>query len=404
MSTLIRNVGILDARKATPEKLASIGKLINIGVLVTNPEIKEQLMKISMLNVGSTLELSDDYKFHTGNHIINRTLLEASESALKMVMIGQITVEADVPLELMQSKLDSLYLVGHATVPENLYGAFMSHVKEITGQVDVLPDTGKAIVGKVQLSDSYLEGLEDGTELAVVGKLLCAEKLSEELFTAKITALSVVGVIGCLDTQETLLRKVLKDTGKTKFKITRSDCHNLPDGSRLDPFTLMSITKPLVCSSGILILEEQITPELLQEQDLKFEATVVYFPSALMKAMLTRLEKGTKGFPYEPGKLEVTGGHQQLTKVRLEAMNDHCTLVVCGELEVDSEVTPESLAAKIGSLDNYGRIMAAKDAASILQSKLRQNEGAIKTPDGEEDDTESENYDHVIENVATYVI
>jgi len=404
MSTLIRNVGILDARKATPEKLAAIGKLINIGVLVTNPEIKEQLMKISMLNVGSTLELSDDYKFHTGNHIINRALLEASESALKMVMIGQISVEADVPLELMQSKLDSLYLVGHATVPENLYGAFMSHVKEVTGHVDVLPETGKAIVGKVQLSDSYLEGLEDGTELALMGKLICEEDLSEELFKVKIASLSVMGVVSCLDTQETLLRKVLKDTGKTKFKITRSDCHNLPDGSRLDPFSLMSITKALACCSGILILDEQITPELLQEQDLRFEATAVYFPSALMKAMLTRLEKGTKGYPYEPGKLELTGGHQQLTKVRLDAMAERCTLVVCGELEVDSEVQAESIAAKIGILDNYGRILASKDTASILQSKLRQNDGAIKLQDEEDEDTESESYDHVIENVATYVI
>lgn len=404
MSTLIRNVGILDARKATPEKLAAIGKLTNIGVLVTNPEIKEHLMKISMLNVGSTLELSDDFKFHIGPQIINRELLENSESGLKMVVVGQITVDDKIPAELLQAKLESLYLVGQAAVPEALYGIFMSRVKELTGMVDVIPSAGKAVVGKVTINDSYLDGLEDGTELSVVGKVALAEDLKLELFAAKISSLSVTGVISCLDSQEAAVRRTIKDSGKTRLKVTRADCYYLPDGSKLDPFTLMSITKPSVCSAGLLILDEQITPDLLKDRDLKFEGTAVYFPSALMKEMLTRLEKGVKGFVYECGKLELTAGQQQLTKVRLDAMAEGCTLVVCGELEVDDKVMPEDLAAKIAVLDNYGSISASKDAASILQSKLRRNDGAI-TPFGDaEDEEDTKAYDHVIENVATYVL
>ena len=301
-------------------------------------------------------------------------------------------------------KLDSLYLVGHASVPENLYGAFMHYVKEITGQVDIVPDTGKAIVGKVMLNDSYLEGLEDGTKLAIVGKLNLAEDLKPELFAQKVVSLSVVGTISCLDSQEAMLRQVLKDNGKSKLRISRSDCHNLPDGSRIDPFTLMSITKPFICSRGIIILDEQISPELLQEQSVKFEAAAVYFPSSLMKPMLNRLNGETKGFPYEAGKLELTSGHQLMTAVRLDSMAERCTLVVSGELEIDAGIQPESLAAKIGILDNYGRILASRDAASLLQGKLRQNEGEIKAQSDDDEDLETESYDHVIENVATYVI
>jgi len=321
-----------------------------------------------------------------------------------MVVVGQISVEADTPAELLQAKLEGLYLVGQASVPESLYGIFMSRVKELTGMVDVIPAVGKAVMGKVTINDTYLSGLEDGTELSVVGKVLVEEGVNLDLFAVKIATISVMGVISCMDSQEAVIRKACKDSSKTKFKITRADCHYLPDGSKLDPFTLMSIAKPAVCSSGLLVLDEQITPDLLKDKEIRFEATAVYFPSPLMKEMLTRLEKGCKGFMYEPGKLEVTGGHQQLTEVRLNAMADRCTLVVCGELEVDERVLPESLAAKIGTLDNYGSIRASKDAASIMQSKLRQNDGAIEPYSEAEDEDNTENYDHVIENVATYVI
>jgi hypothetical protein len=404
MSTLIRNVGILDARKATPEKLLGIGKLNNIGVLVVNPEIKEQLMKISMMNVGSTLELTEDYKFHIGPKVINRQLLEDSETPVKLVVVGQINVEPDIPVELLQAKLGGLYLVGQAAVPENLYGAFMAKMKEVTGMVDVLPASGKGITGKVTISNVYLEGLEDGTELNVLGKVIFEEGVDPGLFTAKIAALHVTGAVGCLDTQEGMLRKVLRDTGKVKVKITRGDCHYLPDGTRLDPFTLLSVKKPVICCSGVLVLDEQITPELFKDKDVRFEAGTIYFPTSLMSQMLTRLEKNTKGLAYEPGKLELATGEQQMTPVRLEAMADKSTLVVSGALAFDPAVMPETIAAKIGVLDLFGQITAAKDAASILQSKLRQNDGAIKTLGEEEEEEAVEGFDHVIENVATYVL
>lgn len=404
MSTLIRNVGILDARKATAEKLAEIGKLTNIGVLVVNPEIKEQLMKISMLNIGSTLELTDDYRFHIGPKIINRQLLEDSDTALKMVIVGQITIDQDTPAELLQAKLEGLYIVGQVAVPEHLYGVFMSRVKELTGMVDVIPVMGKAVMGKVNINDNYLKGLEDNTELSVVGKIIMAEQVDPDLFSVKIASLSLVGGISCLDSQEAMLRKVLKESSQVKFRISRADCHYLPEGSKLDTFSLMSVQKSLVCSTGILVIDEQINPDLFQNKKLQFEASVVYFPMALMNAMLSRLEGSTKGVPYEPGKLEVTGGHQQITNARLEAMADKSTLVVCGILDIDPQVPVESLIAKIGVVDNYGKIVATRDAASILQAKLRQNEGAI-TPHSEEDeDEDATGYDHVIENVANYVL
>ena len=48
---------------------------------------------------------------------------------------------------------------------------------------------------------------------------------------------------------------------------------------------------------------------------------------------------------------------------------------------------------KFGILDNYGRILASRDAASLLQGKLRQNEGEIKAQSDDDEDLETESYD-----------
>lgn len=88
MPTLIQNVGILDARKATLEQIREIAKLNNVGCLVVNSTCKADLLKVDMLNVGKMLELDDDYKLHTGPLEISRQMLEDSPAPLKLCVVG----------------------------------------------------------------------------------------------------------------------------------------------------------------------------------------------------------------------------------------------------------------------------------------------------------------------------
>ena len=208
-------------------------------------------------------------------------------------------------------------------------------------------------------------------------------------------------MVACLDSQEAMVRKLLKDTGKTQFRITRSDCYTVPSSTLLDPFTLMSIEKPLIFSKGIVILDSEVTQELLEEKNIRFEAKVVYFPKNLMQTMVSRLEKSSKGMVYDPAKMELITGEQQLTKIRLSHMPENTIMIVTGELMVNSDVSPDELAQKIQYLDNFGEITGSPDAASILQGKLRLNEGSIESEGSADDD---ETYDNIIENVASYVL
>jgi hypothetical protein len=404
MSTLIKNIGILDARQATLEQIRALGRIVNVGCLVVNKETKAEFMKVGMLNVGKMLELDDSYKLHTGPLEITQQMLEDSQDGVKLCVVGPLTVEPNIPPELLQKKLCGLYLVGPASVPEPLYGIFMNCVKEIVGPVVSVPVSGIKTRGNITLTNDYLKGLKDASDISVSGNVTFAEDLDLELLKQKITTLRVAGAVKCSQEQETVMRTILADSDKTKIRIYRLDFHYVPGGTMLDTFTMLTINKQTISCYGLLILDEDLTEEIILQKDIRFEAGTLYFPKSMMQAMSTRLAPGTKGIPYEPGKLEVITCEQTITNARLEEMQDKSTLVVIGELEIDDEVRQETLSAKIATLDNYGEVTASKNIASVLQGKLRQNEGSMRIKGEDDEDLEDEGYDNVIANVATYIL
>jgi hypothetical protein len=198
-----------------------------------------------------------------------------------------------------------------------------------------------------------------------------------------------------------MLRKVLVTPQGTEVRIIRADFHYVPGGTQLDTFTIMTFGKKTISCPGLLILDEEFNEVIVREQDIRFEAGTLYFPKTVMKEMAARLSPGSRGIPYEPGKLALVTSEQNMTQVRLETLPDNSLLLVNGILEFDDDIDPEMLTAKIGCLDNYGEITASKDIASILQGKLRRDEGSIVIKGREEPEEE---YDHVIQNVATYTL
>lgn len=405
MSTLIRNIGVLDARQAKPEQIKQIAKMENIGFLAVNPNNKADFLNISSQNIGKILELDDDYKFHVGKYNITRQMLEESDNGLKICMVGELTIDSDIPAELLKAKLLGFYLVGEANVPDELYGVFMSVAKDITGRVSKSSLTGKKSMGNITITDDYLKSLEDGTELAVIGNVIFSEKFDSKLFLQKIKKISVIGHIKLLDSQTELLHKVWTESETCRLKVLKIDHHYVPSGTRLDAFTLMTIDKPVISCNGQFFLETDVTAEIIAEKKFSFDAQgAVYFPKSLMSAMATKLTKDTKGLPYEAGKLEVMSGEQNLTTVRLNAMQDGITLVVLGGLDVDDDVAIDLLSSKIAVLDNYGEITAGKDVASILQSRLRKDKGSfqIRGEEGSEDADDA--FDTIIENAGTYTL
>jgi hypothetical protein len=403
MSTLIKNVGILDARRAKSEQIADISRICNVGCLVVGAQTRPQLSKVSLMNVGKLLELEDDYRLHTGPLTINREMLEEAEAGLKYCVVGPINVEPDVSPELLEAKLEGLYLIGPASVPKDLYGIFMKKVREITGHVTADADKGPSTHDNVTVTNEFLQGLPDKSDLNVSGNFFMEEEdIDHDLFGRKISSLKVTRAIKCLDKHWDLLHTVLKEYNKQRIKLIKIDFHYVPGGTVIDTFSLLTIDKQTISCHGLLILGDDLTPELIKKRDVRFEAGTIYFPSTVMEEMVTRLAPGTRGLPFEPGTLEVVTCQQNLTNARLQYWHDNSTLVVMGELDIDDDVKLDTLTAKIAHVDNYGEIVASRDIASILQSKLRRDEGSFSVRGEEEDNCSDENYDIVISNLATY--
>lgn len=404
MSTLIKNIGILDARKATPEQIESIGRLNNIGCLVIGTKNKAAFMKTGMQNVGRMLELDDSYRVHTGPLHINAQMLSDTAQPLRYCVVGPLSVDADVSPELLQEKLEGICLIGPASVPEKLYGTFMSVAKDITGIVSVASSTGKMDMGEITVNNAYLEALDDAADLSITGKLYFSDDTDPALFERKVASLRVMGIIKCPHTLEEHLRKVLVEADKARVRIHRLDYHYVPGGTIVDTFTMLTVDKQTISCHGILVLEEDLTADVINQRDIRFEAGTLYFPREIMREMATRLAPGTKGLPYEPGKLEVVTGEQSMTNARLQEMPDKATLVVLGKLDVDESVEIPLISSKIGTLDNFGSITALRDIASILQSRLRMNEGGIDIREDELAEDDTSGYDNIIENLATYTL
>ncbi|MBW6514623.1 MAG: hypothetical protein K0B87_07695 [Candidatus Syntrophosphaera sp.] len=404
MSTLIKNIGILDARQASAEQVREIGKIYNVGCLVVSPENKAEFSRISMTNVGKLFELDGGYKLHTGPMEITKQLLEDSEEGVKLCMVGPLDVASDISEELLQAKLVGLHMVGPASVPEKLYGIFMKKVKDIVGNVAIEPEGAVKARGKLTITNDYLRAMDDHSEFSVSGHVKLDKDVDPALFEQKIASLRVAGPINFHEGQEKMLKKVLKDTEKTRIKILRFDYHYVPGGTVIDSFTLMTLGNKTISCYGILFLHEEVTHELIQEKNVRFEAGTVYFPKSVMREMASRLGPETKGIPYEPEKTDVVACEQTITQARLEAMPDKNTLVVTGILNLDDDIKLDTLSAKIATLDNYGEIIASKDVASILQGKLRINDGSIQVRGEKDLDFDESGFDNVIENVATFTL
>lgn len=403
MSTLIKNIGILDARKASPDEIAKIGKILNVGCLVVSPGNKSEFMKLNMQNVAKMLELEDSYMLHAGPMEITRQMLEDADEGIRLCLVGPLDVASDIEPELLQTKLIGLYINGPASVPKKLYGTFMNKIKNHT-TISVEPEGAIKFRGKLHITNAYLKDMEDNSDLSVSGNVVLDRDLDEQLFLKKISTLRVAGGIGFSEEQEEMLLKALVKSERTRLKVIRMDFHYVPGGTVVDTFTIMTHGDKTISCYGILILHEEVDSEMIRKKNIRFEAGTVYFPKSVMEEMATRLSKETRGIPYEAGKLQVVASSECMTSARLAEMEDKSDLVVLNELEFDESVDPASISPKIAHLDNYGIIHASRNVTSILQAQLRRNEGAFRIKEEEKEEEDTKGFDNVIENVATYTL
>ncbi len=427
MTTLIRNIGSLDARWATRETIEQITKIKNIGSLIVNKENKSLFIEVNMENVGATVEMDLDVKLHIGPMKFTRELLESAPTPIKLSIVGPVSFSMDITPELIMEKLEWLQVTGPIEVYENISGILMSKVNDSVGPIDIIRINEIVLKRKNTIDNNYLKSLQDDSVLTCSGTLELSEDLDIDLFNLKVKRIKIGNKLSIYDDQkDIIMRKIYEEFEETKtetkigikptlfvFKenysnrldILKRNYQYFPESTKLDAFNLMNVKKDVICSNGVLVLGSDISNELLEEKEIQFSSSKrIYFPQELSKNMMKYLINDTQGVPYNSDSTSFINNEQIITNSRIKIIKDNSCFIVFGDLKISDEISFEDLNSKFATIDNYGSIEANSDACSILQDKLRYNEGSIGKGESEgfEDEEDISKYDHVIQNAGSY--
>jgi hypothetical protein len=393
---VIHNVVNLDIRTATEAAVARIQRIDNIVNLLYSPETAALIGRLNAGNIVNSMEVPADAKLHQGLLVLNGETFKGQASPLRMVVMGQLTVEADLSAQDIERGIDYLSVFGHVLCPEHLAGALEAKLQTLNGLMHVYPRDGKPIVGRLTL--------DDGTTLVVTGKLNARDVLPNDLLERKVRKIVVAdGVVCRAENAEVLLARLERKSGADKATVIPAGYELVERALVLTPALLEALPARKLYCTEIVRVQEDVTPEALDES---LEALIVVemliCPAALQGVMATKIDiLETEAFFYE-GKLWLVDGEATLSTAHLDYMGDETTLVVTGKLVVEPDVAPKALVERLVVVYNLGRIEGTAEQVAALEFKLGINEGSLKVVSTEEAAEESEPEEP--EDGQTYVI
>jgi hypothetical protein len=383
--TAIGNINILDLRKATAETLASISKIGNVNVLLYSRETAPLIPKLNLGNINVSVEAPSDAQAVTGQVIISREFVEGREEPVFLVVTGQVLVKPDVKAEDVEKGIAGLVVVGQILCPEPVLGAIQARTVQLVGQSKAYPATGRLIMGSLTMDETFLKGLEDGSELVILGSLRLPEVLPGELIEQKLARLHVDGGIRVHQANAEMVQARLAN-GARKMTIIPEGYALVANPLVLDDTVLSALPSPKLFCLERVEVDRATSPELLDELVEKIVVKDALLCPEALKGVMSRkcniLE--TKALFYA-GELWLVDGHEQLSASRFEYLDGKATLVVTGALAVDQDVEPGVLAQRLAKVHNMGAIKCTPEQKGAIQARLGTNEGTIGAGDEEEE-------------------
>jgi hypothetical protein len=373
------NVGALDLRKATKETLLAGSKLVNVGLIIYDGDPGDLLAGVSMINAGPVLKSPPEGQWETtmGPAIITRGMLEGRTEPLNLCAMGPIDIDPDVTLEDVD-RIGVLCAMGPVDCPEHLMSAVHPKVVSAMGPVTSFrcPPTAQFVRGKVVLDDTYLAGLDDGTEFAVLGKLQVPEVVDDNLIQKKLAKLYVTGGITCHAENLAAIQAVLADqTGK--IKVIPAGFAFVTKPLTLDDITLASLPGGKLYCTRRVTIGPDVDASLLEKLETLVCEDLVLCPASLKQALR---DKGdwfkTKLVLYE-GTLWPVDREQDLAEHHFEFLEGKATLFVDGELHIDQAISAQTLSESLAKVHNLGVIWCTPEQMGALRPLLGLQDGDL---------------------------
>ena len=377
----IKNVGVLDMRKASADWFSRPTHIEDVGMLVYSPESRHFLAQAAIENVGGTLEASIDAQLIQGEVTISAASLSDRSAPLNLVVMGQVIVDDDVTAEALAEGLGELAARGVVICPERLGGVVQSKLAHHSGAVKTYRggDRLRLFTGKLVLDEGLLRSLPDASQIVAVGSVECQEILPNELVAQKIESLEVmVGKVRCRGENAEAIQAVLDRTMGATVRAIPAGFTPVRRLLRLSRTTLGMLRGPrLYCFETVIVGDDLEAEDLQGTLEALVAEDLLICPARLQAAMgaICNLVETNPIF-YE-GELWLIGTEETLRHSRFDFLTGNATLVVTGALQIDPGVEPATLYERLHAVHNIGVISCTPDQAAALRARLEVDAGAF---------------------------
>jgi hypothetical protein len=369
-------------------------------MLIHSRETADLITHLNLGNVNITVEVPSDTNVQTlmGQVVINRDYFKNQEAASFLLAMGQIMVEPDVPIEEIESGLDGLVVMGELVCPEHLTGAIRSKTRQIMGQMVIYPPLARVESGSLDLDEHYLRAMDDGTELAVVGRLTVPQVLPNDLLEQKLQKLFVSDKIKCHEENIQAIQACLVD-GSGSVKVIPAGFEMVKKPLVLDATLLSSLpAKKLYCTERVQV-EGDVSPSALDEHlDGLVSEDIILCPAALKDVLAKKCNLLENRVVFYEGELWLVDDQHELKASHFDYLEGKATLVVTGEATLDREIDPQVLADRLVKVHNLGVIRCTPEQMAAVDARLGMRDGELKDstpPEKPEPDEEADGVPHI---------
>lgn len=394
----IANVNVLNLMNATETSMAGIQHIGNVNFAVVTPETAPLLQRISVGNLNATVIIPSGTKLVTqnGQLSINADYFKHIEQKVFFVVNGQLMVEPGVPLADIEKGLAGVAVNGQFICPEDLMGAFSAKSCHVNGETTTYPSLKHLVTNSLTLDASYLNSLEDGAEISLLGDLSMPKVLANDLLERKIGKLYVSGEVLCHEENaQTIRARLVKPA---RVKTVPADFAWVKEPLVLDNDMLEYLPgKKLFCKEMVRI-DPGVQPQAFDGGVERLIAEdLVLCPGALKTALAQKCDLFETKVVFYEDVLWLVQDEQTLHNARFDSLNGSATLVVTGELTLDAAISPATLTGKLSKIHNFGLIRCTPEQHEALRSRLSKYEGEMEElpPEGMQPKAEEEQQDFI---------
>jgi hypothetical protein len=379
----IGNVNVLNLVNATQESASGIQRIGNINFALVTPETAPLLQRISVGNINASVEIPSGSNLvsQIGQFLVNADFFKNVERKIFFLITGQLIVEPGVPAEEIEKSLAGLAVTGQFFCPEGLMGAFNAKSYHVTGQSIAYPPFKHVFINSLTLDPGFLNGLEDGAEISLLGGLSVPKVLANDLLERKIGKMYVSGEILCHEENAQAIRARLYKS-PASFKTIPAGFILVEKPLVIDNDTLEYLPGAKLFCKELVRITAGVDPRAFDQRVEQLIAEdVLLCPSSLKPVLAPKCNLfETKAIFYQD-ELWLVQDEQTFRNASFDGLRDRAgtaTLVVTGELTLDPAIPPATLTERLSKIHNFGLIRCAPEQHDAINSRLSTREGQIE--------------------------